>query len=189
MKKQVFKQIILLLLIVVVPIANGFSQKTFPQNGVYDEREGLFAFINATIFKSWNEKLENATLIIRNGRVEAIGNGLTIPREAVVIDLRGKNIYPSFIEPFSNYGMPEISARPAGQGGGGRQTVQMLSNKKGAFSWNEALKTEVKAHEIFNLNEKEAEILRGVWNRRSFDTQHGRHESGQCRSGHNSCRA
>ena len=162
MKKQVFNQFTLFLIAIFFHLSNGFSQKTFPQNGVYDERNGLFAFTNATIFKSWNEKLDNATLIIRNGRIEAIGNGIAIPKDAVVFDLRNKTIYPSFIDPFGNYGMPEAAPRTAGGGGQGRQTVQMLSNKKGAFSWNEALKTEVKAHEIFNLNEKEAEILRGV---------------------------
>ena len=140
--------------------SNAFSQKTFPQNGVYDERDGIFAFTNATIFKSWNEKLEGATLVIRDGRVEAIGKDVVIPKDAVVFDLKNKFIYPSFIEPFGNYGMPE--ATRAEGGGGGRQTQQLLSNKKGAFSWNEALRTEFKAHEVFALNEKEAELLRGV---------------------------
>jgi imidazolonepropionase-like amidohydrolase len=135
-----------------------FAQVTFPQNGVYDERDGLYAFTNATIYKSWNEKLDNATLIIRDGRIENIGSGLTIPKEAVVIDLRGKTVYPSFIDPFSNYGMPE----PKAEGTPARQQPQMLSNKKGAFSWNEAMKTEFKGHEAFAANEREAEILRGI---------------------------
>jgi imidazolonepropionase-like amidohydrolase len=138
------------------------AQKTFPVNGVHDEREDLYAFTNATIYKSWNEKLENATLLIRKGRVEAIGSNITIPREAVVINAAKRFIYPSFIEPFGNYGMPEQAAdappRVPRQGGGD----QFLSNKRGAYNWNEALKTEFKAFENFSPNEKEAEILRGV---------------------------
>ena len=166
MKKQSITRFFLSLYAILLTISNSFSQKTFPQNGVYDEREGLYAFTNATIFKAWNEKLDNATLLIRDGRVEAIGTTVTIPKEAVVFDLRGKTIYPSFIEPFGNYGMPETAPQVQGQGGGGgggpRLAVQMLSNKKGAFSWNEALKTEFKASDIFSFNEKEAELLRGV---------------------------
>ena len=150
---------ILLLALATLSVSQSLSsQKTYPQNGVYDEREGLFAFTNATIFKSWNEKVENATLIIRDGRVEMIGSNIPIPKDAVVTDLKGKMIYPSFIEPFGNYGMPE----PKAEGTPGRQQPQMLSNKKGAFSWNEALKTEFRANENFVANEKEAEILRGV---------------------------
>ncbi|MBL7818700.1 MAG: amidohydrolase family protein [Saprospiraceae bacterium] len=139
------------------------AQKTFPQNGVFDERESLFAFTNATIVKSWNEKLDNATLLIRNGRIEAVGVGITIPKDAVVIDVKKKYIYPSFIETFGNYGMPEIPASTAQRGGGGFfGREQFVSNKKGAYSWNEAFKTEFKAHEVFAPNDKEAEILRGV---------------------------
>ena len=77
-------------LITLVVLQNGLAQKTFPQNGVYDERDGIFAFTNATIFKSWNEKLEGATLLIRDGRVEAIGKDIAIPKDAVVFDLRNK---------------------------------------------------------------------------------------------------
>ncbi len=151
---------VLLAAIVLPPLS--MAQKTFPQNGVFDEREGLFAFTNATIVKSWNEKIENATLLIRDGRIEAVGANITIPKDAVVIDVKKKFIYPSFIEAFGNYGMPEMPAA-TGQGGrGGRGAEQFISNKKGAYSWNEAFKTEFNAHEAFNPNEKDAEILRGV---------------------------
>ena len=138
------------------------AQKTFPVNGVFDERAGLFAFTNATIFKSWNEKIENATLIVRDGRVEAIGASITIPKDAVVIDLKKRFVYPSFIEPFGNYGMPELPTAAVGgrRGGGGGE--QFISNKKGAYSWNEAFKTEFKAHEAFNPSATDAELLRGV---------------------------
>jgi imidazolonepropionase-like amidohydrolase len=156
MKKN-FLLFVSVILSTFLGIQNGFSQKTFPQNGVYDERDGIFAFTNATIFKSWNEKLEGATLLIRDGRIEAIGKDVVIPKDAVAIDLKNKFIYPSFIEPFGNYGMPETMRT----GGAGRQTQQLLSNKQGAFSWNEALKSEFKAHEAFIFNEKDAEILRG----------------------------
>jgi imidazolonepropionase-like amidohydrolase len=135
------------------------AQTTFPQNGVYDERDGLYAFTNATIQKSWNEKVENATLLIRNGRIEAVGTGIAVPKDAVVFDLKGRFIYPSFIDPFSNYGMPE--AAPNAQRGRG-ESQQPLSNKKGAYSWNEAMKTEFKASEAFVTNEKDAEILRSA---------------------------
>jgi imidazolonepropionase-like amidohydrolase len=145
------------LMLILRPLS--IAQTTFPQNGVYDERDGLYAFTNATIQKSWNEKVENATLLIRNGRIEAVGTGIAVPKDAVVFDLKGRFIYPSFIDPFSNYGMPE--AAPNMQRGRG-ESQQPLSSKKGAYSWNEALKTEFKAGESFITNEKDAEILRGA---------------------------
>lgn len=149
---------IVLLFTFLIPFSSPlFAQTTFPRNGVADQREGLYAFTNATIFKSWNEKLENATLVIRKGKVESIGIGVPVPKDAVVIDANGKTIYPAFIDLYSDYGMPE---KPQGTGGGGGRGSQMLSNKEGAYSWNQALKPEYQAFENFKTNEKTASELR-----------------------------
>ncbi|MFT5832769.1 MAG: imidazolonepropionase-like amidohydrolase [Cognaticolwellia sp.] len=133
-----------------------FAQPTFPQNGVYDHREGLYAFTNATIHTSYKQTTENATLIIREGKIEAVGVGTAIPKGAVVIDLKGKHIYPSFIDLYNQYGLKKAKAvgtRP-------RQQPQMLSNKAGAYLWNEAIKPEFSAAKAFTVDYKAAEGLR-----------------------------
>ncbi|MBL7791776.1 MAG: amidohydrolase family protein [Saprospiraceae bacterium] len=158
------KKALLLLLALSSWLTTSFAQVTFPQNGVYDEREGLYAFTNATVFTSYNQKIEGATLLIRDGKVEAVGKDVAIPKEAVQIDLKGKFIYPSFIDLYSDYGMPEMPAdRPrTGGGGGGFGNQQMLTSKQGAYMWNEALKSEYNAHENFKVNDKAAKPLRDV---------------------------
>lgn len=133
-----------------------FAQETFPYNGVSDQREGLYAFTGATIFITYNQRLDNATLVIRDGKVEAVGAGITVPSGAVEVPCNGKTIYPSFIDLYTEYGLPEMKSD--GQAGGRR--TQLLSDKKGAYSWNQALKSEFQAHEVFSPNEKEAEELR-----------------------------
>lgn len=147
------------LLLVLGQIQLSVAQTTFPRNGVADHQEKLYAFTNATIFKAWNEKLENATLVIRKGKIEAIGVGIPVPQEAVLFDASGKTIYPSFIDLSSDYGMPE-RPQQGGQGGGFQRGQQMLSNKEGAFAWNQALKPEYQAFENFKTNEKAASELR-----------------------------
>ena len=154
-----FKYLLLCGFLMGVFIPLSIAQKTFPQNGVYDERDGLYAFTNATIQKSWNEKIENATLLIRDGRIEAVGTGIAVPKDAVVFDLKGRFIYPSFIDPFSNYGMPETVPNTQRSRG---ESQQQVSSKRGAFAWNETMKTDFKASENFSTNEKDAEILRGA---------------------------
>jgi imidazolonepropionase-like amidohydrolase len=134
------------------------AQTTFPVNGVADSRDGLYAFTNATIYKSYNEKIENATLLIRKGKVIQIGTGIKVPEDAVVINCNGKYIYPSFIDLYTNYGLPE----PKSVGERPKQTPQMLSNKKGAFSWNEALKPEFNAVDHFKVDEKTAKNFRKI---------------------------
>ena len=135
---------------------NILAQVTFQRNGVYDEREGFYAFTNATIFKSYNEKVENATMIIKDGRVQTIGQKIPIPAGAVVVDLKGKFIYPSFIDLYSSYGIPEAEKAERSA----RRVQQFNSKKEGAYGWNQALKPEFRAHENFSTDDKAAKKYR-----------------------------
>ncbi len=138
------------------------AQTTFPINGIYDQREGLYAFTNATVYTAWNQRIDNATLLIRQGKVEAVGQKINVPAHAVVIDLKGKTIYPSFIDLYSDYGMPaqRQDAAPGGRMFGG--AAQRLTSKKGPYNWNEALKPEFRAHEVFNPDDKAAKAMRDI---------------------------
>ena len=131
------------------------AQETFPMNGVNDHREGYYAFTNATIYKSADEKMENATMIIKDGKILNIGTRMAVPAGAVEIDLQGKFIYPSFIDLHSSYGMPEVKGgeRPRG-------SRQMLSKKEGAYMWNQALKPEMRAHKQFTTDSRVAKSMR-----------------------------
>ncbi|QMW05145.1 amidohydrolase family protein [Spirosoma foliorum] len=136
------------------------AQTTFPRNGVYDERPGLYAFTNATIVVDPQTTLQNATLLIRNGRVEAVGTAVSVPNSAVVTDLKGKRIYPALIDIDSDYGMPEIVRGPGGGGRGGGGAPQYESNKKGAYYWNQAIQPENEASTLFKANPTKADELR-----------------------------
>src|SRR3954470_7534645 len=61
---------------------------------------GLHALRGATVFKSPTESIENATIMIRNGRIEAVGKDVVIPGEARVWDVVGLKIYPGLIDPY-----------------------------------------------------------------------------------------
>ncbi|WP_138990553.1 amidohydrolase family protein [Larkinella sp. C7] len=135
----------------------GWSQVTFPRNGVYDERPGLYAFTNATLIVDPQTTLEGATLLIRNGRIEAVGKTVSIPAGTVVADLKGKRIYPALVDIDSDYGMPELRRTPPA---GGRGVPQYDSNKKGAFNWNQAIQPETDAGTIFKANVAQANELR-----------------------------
>ena len=64
------------------------AQPTFPENGVADPRHGHYAFTNATIVKDATTTLNNATLVIKNGRIVAAGTGIKVPAGAVEIDCK-----------------------------------------------------------------------------------------------------
>ncbi len=132
------------------------AQETFPQNGVFDQRDNHFAFTNAVIQVSPDKAIDNGTLLIKKGKVMAVGDSIQIPSDAIIIDLKGKYIFPSFIDIYSDYGTPKPEKKGRNRGG----SPQMLSDKSGAFSWNEALKSEIRANEIFTVDSKKADELR-----------------------------
>ena len=107
------------------------QQTTFPVNGSYDTRPGMFAFTNATIVVNANQTLNNATLLIKGQTIQAVGAGLSVPKGYVIVDLKGKFIYPSLVDAFSNYGITEAPATARGFGGQ-RQSI-FISTKKGAY--------------------------------------------------------
>ena len=134
-----------------------FSQETtFKTNGPDDFREGIHAFTNATICKNYNTKIDSATLIIRDGKIVDAGKNISIPKCAIVHDLKGKFIYPSFIDIFSDYGMPDVTKAR------GSEDPQMESNIKGAYGWNQAINTDFHAHSNFVVNDGKADELRKI---------------------------
>lgn len=135
------------------------AQDTWPVNGVSDPKEGCYAFTHATIVKDAQTTLANATLVIRDGRITAVGASAAIPKDAVVIDCQGKYIYPSFVDVYSDYGMPAVQRRVPGGFGGGTGP-QFLSATKGPYGWNQAIKSEVNAVQLFSADESKAKSLR-----------------------------
>jgi imidazolonepropionase-like amidohydrolase len=133
------------------------AQKTFPVNGVKDERHLTYAFRNAKIYIDYKTVIDTATLLIRDGKVLDAGKNLHIPDDAVVYDLKGKTIYPSFIDLISDYGI-NIDKKTVAD----RRAPQFLSNTKGAYGWNQAIHPETDAVKYFNADEKKAEELRNI---------------------------
>ena len=149
------KKILSLIIFTILSITC-FGQSNFPDNGVKDYRNKYYAFTNASIYKDYQTKLENATLLIKDGKVVSISQSTQVPKDAIKVDCSGKTIYPSFIELLSNYGLPE--PKPAGEGR--ENGIQLLSDKKGAYNWNEAIKPETQAYMLFNSDKDKAKSLR-----------------------------
>ena len=134
---------------------------TFPRNGVYDQRPGVFAFTHATLFVDYQTKIADGTLLIRDGKVVAAGPAaaVKIPAGAVVQDVGGKFIYPGLVDVFTSYGVPET---PAAVRQGRRTGPQFESQKAGAYDWNQAIHPEVNAAELFKVNNDQATAYRAL---------------------------
>jgi len=160
MQKLRFLLVALTLMAGVSQLANG--QATYPANDVANPKDGCYAFTNATVVKDAQTTLQNATLVIKQGKIELVGNGVNIPKNAVIIDCKGKYIYPAFIDIYSDYGIPAAERQQTAGGGGFFRTQQITSNTKGAYGWNQSIKSETEAYKIFSGDDSKAKALRDV---------------------------
>jgi imidazolonepropionase-like amidohydrolase len=133
------------------------AQDLRPVNGPRVNGGNYYALINATVHVDADRVVENGTLIVRNGKIEDVGAALKTPKGAVEIDLKGKHIYPSFIDLHSGYGMPENKRNE--RGGNGPQYERA---KKGAYYWNESIRPEMRAQESFVVDAKSAAEYRAL---------------------------
>lgn len=54
-------------------------------------------------------KIENATILVEDGRIKAIGPDLAVPANANIIEAQGKVVTPGFMSSYTNLSLEEIS--------------------------------------------------------------------------------
>ncbi len=67
-------------------------------------------FTNATIHTAAGPVITGGSLVMKDGKIVAVGTEVQRPEAAVVIDCQGKHLYPGFIAPFTTIGLIEIDA-------------------------------------------------------------------------------
>ena len=130
------------------------AQLTFPYNGVRHPDQSCYLLTHAKLISDPGSQPVESDLLVRDGRILEVGKDLKKPADALVIDVKGSYIYPGFIDLFSSYGMPPLPDRRA-QGRG-----QAERSREGVFGWNDALRTEQNAAELFKVRPDAAKALR-----------------------------
>ncbi len=104
------------------------------QTGVSFPR-GTFAIRNARIVTVSGADIDNGTVIIRDGRIEAVGTGVSVPSGAQIIEGRGLSVYPGMIDAGTSLGLVEV-----GQGAPGTvdtsEVGDLNPNAKAIFAIN-----------------------------------------------------
>ncbi len=141
-------------MLLILYISVTYSQEYFPANtGVKTSRNTTIAFTNATIYVTPANRLKNATLLVKDGKVLNAGKKISIPEEAVIIDSKGRYIYPSFIDVYSDFGIaqPEKDKNK-------NQKPQYDANREGYY-WNDHIRPETNPATDFKFNKKKAKSL------------------------------
>ena len=93
----------ILIFLMVLSAGWGYAQSVPGETGVY-------ALTNARVETITNGVVENATIVLRNGTIEALGANVSVPVDAEVIDCSGKTVYPGMIDAGTRLGLSEVGS-------------------------------------------------------------------------------
>jgi len=100
-------KILLTICLICVPVLAQQIGNPTSQQGVNPPR-GVFAIRNARIVTVSGADIENGTVVIRDGKIEAVGTNVNVPAGAQSIDGRGLSVYPGMIDAGTNMGLVEV---------------------------------------------------------------------------------
>jgi imidazolonepropionase-like amidohydrolase len=80
------------------------SSRTEPVAGLRANGTGFHALVGARVVTAPGQVLDNATIVVRNGVITAVGAGAPAPAGARVWDLKGLTVYPGFIDAHADLG-------------------------------------------------------------------------------------
>ena len=100
-------KILLTICVICIPVFAQQIGNPTTQYGVNPPR-GVFAIRNARIVTVSGADIENGTVVIRDGKIEAVGANVNVPAGAQSIDGRGLSVYPGMIDAGTNMGLVEV---------------------------------------------------------------------------------
>src|SRR5829696_4956305 len=100
------RSIVLIFLFTSSVLAQQIGSPT-TQQGVIPPR-GTFAIRNARIVTVSGPEMENGTIVIRDGKIEAVGANVSVPTGAQTIDGSGLSVYPGMIDAGTTMGLVEV---------------------------------------------------------------------------------
>ncbi len=69
-----------------------------------------YAIVGGKVFTLAGAPLENATVLLHDGKIAAVGTSIQVPAGAQVIDAKGLEVYPGLFDPVTQVGLEEVSA-------------------------------------------------------------------------------
>lgn len=70
----------------------------------------VYAITHAKLITLAGAPIEDGTVVIKDGKIAAIGAGVEVPAGAQVIDAKGLQVYPGLFDPITQMGLSEIGA-------------------------------------------------------------------------------
>ncbi|MGB2592834.1 MAG: amidohydrolase family protein [Candidatus Acidiferrum sp.] len=82
----------------------------WPSASAQSPSNSTYALTHAKIFTVSGAPIDDGTLVIRDGKIAAVGANVEVPAGAEVIDVKGLRVYPGLFDPITQMGLSEINA-------------------------------------------------------------------------------
>jgi imidazolonepropionase-like amidohydrolase len=89
-----------------------------------------FAITHVRVVPVSGPAIDNGTVVVGKGLIQAVGTSVTIPPEAWVIEGKGLTVYPGLIDAGTSVGLGEDGGEGGGKGKGGAGTSGAGSRRK-----------------------------------------------------------
>ncbi|HEY7029550.1 MAG TPA: hypothetical protein VH438_18180, partial [Gemmatimonadales bacterium] len=70
------------------------------------------AIQDGTVYPVSGPKIENGTVVIKDGRILQVGTNITVPPDATIIDAKGKWVTPGLFHAWTDLGLNEVGSVP-----------------------------------------------------------------------------
>ena len=136
------------------------TESTRPWPGLREHTPEVHALVGATVIPHPGDSIPNATIIIRDGRIEAVGASVKVPADARVWKLDHAYVYPGLIDPYTHLGLSSGQSNSGGRGRGGSN--ESAPKAEAASYWNAKIRPDRSAAEAFREDTSEASALRAL---------------------------
>ena len=158
-----------LILLSIIFSSGLYSQDYFIVNdGVKTKNYEYNVFINANIYSS-DGIINNASLVVKDGKIQEIGQNISYPDNSIIHDLNGQYIYPSFVEIHSSLGVKKPQRSSFARS-------SQYEPKRNGYYWNDHILSDYNSFNDYKYDQREAKSLRdigfGVVNSHNSDGVH-----------------
>jgi imidazolonepropionase-like amidohydrolase len=110
MKPTQLSALLALVFLFAVPHAARAQDADRPDPTLTNTPAPTYFIRGARIVTVSGAEIENGSIVVSNGRIAAVGSGVTAPAGALEVDARGLTVYPGMIDLGTNMGLLEIPA-------------------------------------------------------------------------------
>ncbi len=119
------------------------SAQITPVEGIHKNSPRVWALTHGMVHTGPGDFIKDATIIIRNGKIDKVGRYVKVPADAYQIDLKNANVYPGFIDSWLEIKRDEKITSPDDH-------------------WNSKVRANYRTKDDLKLKEKEIKALHSI---------------------------